>query len=181
MALTRLNNRSISAVTELPSSITSGMVLQTVQARKTDTWSTDSKSFAVITGLSATITPVSTTSKILVLIDVMAVANYYTSSIALFRNGTEIAQADSAGSRPRSILEISIPPSWNSDGGVLRHAANYLDSPSTTSAITYDLRGVERRDGFEGLLFVNRSEQDRNTTGYDQRGASTLTLLEIAG
>ena len=53
----------------------------------------------------------------------------------------------------------------------------FLDSPSTTSALTYKVQG--RLDA-NGVLYINRTGQDANAD-YGSRGISTLTVMEIAG
>jgi len=57
MAIIKPNNNTISAITALPASISTGKVLQVVSVTKTDTFTTSSSSFTDITGLTANITP----------------------------------------------------------------------------------------------------------------------------
>jgi hypothetical protein len=66
MALTKINNNTLSAVTTLPAAIATGKVLQVVSTTKTDTFTTTSTSFTDITGMSVSITPSSASNKILV-------------------------------------------------------------------------------------------------------------------
>ena len=66
MALTKLNNQSLAAVTSAGIPIRSGTVLQVVSETSAATVNTSSASF-VTTGLTATITPSSSSSKILIL------------------------------------------------------------------------------------------------------------------
>ena len=53
----------------------------------------------------------------------------------------------------------------------------FLDSPSTTSALTYKVQG---RVDANGILYINRDGQSANAD-YGSRGISTLTVMEIAG
>ena len=70
-----------------------GAILQVVSTFKSDTFSTASTSFVDITGMSATITPTSATSKILVFINLtVGHAASHFSPVNLLRNGTNIAQ-----------------------------------------------------------------------------------------
>ena len=55
MALTKLNNQSLTAVTS--AGLPSGSVIQVQSTTKTDDFSSPSSSFADITGMSLTITP----------------------------------------------------------------------------------------------------------------------------
>ena len=53
-----------------------------------------------------------------------------------------------------------------------------LDSPSSTSELTYKIQ-IET---FAGTGFVNITERDSNDSrGFDMRGVSTITVMEIAG
>ena len=52
----------------------------------------------------------------------------------------------------------------------------FLDSPSTTSSVTYK---VQVRHNVNGTMYINRSGQDSNAD-YGCRGISTLTIMEIA-
>jgi len=157
-----------------------GKVLQVLQAVKTDAFSTTSTSLVDVSGLSVSITPSSTSSKILVHIDLCLTASYYIGHAQLVRNSTLLYRADSAGSRPIDTITFSQNPS--NDGISQRSSAMYLDSPSTTSATTYKVQASTRKDGASsGVFYINRTVQDRDTTGYDARGVSSITVMEIAG
>jgi hypothetical protein len=108
-----------------------GSVLQVVNASYSTGVSSTSSSLAD-TGLTATITPTSATSKILVLVDQCGVYTDGTANLGmelkLLRGATTLATignraaGDKAGGVVMSIGSIS---------------SNYLDSPATTSATTY--------------------------------------------
>jgi len=173
-----LNSSSISGLAAVGglSSPQTGSVLQVVQVVKTDAFSTTSTSFVDVTGMSASITPTSSSSKILVLFDIAIGAANGSSTIGkILRNSTDIYIGDTAGSRPRVAFQL--------DGGggiqytVLRTPIFYLDSPATTSSTTYKLQ-IYNTAGSAGT--VNRVEQDRNTSSYNVRTASSITLMEIA-
>tara|TARA_R100000234_G_C4933270_1_gene149472 strand:- start:11 stop:268 length:258 start_codon:yes stop_codon:yes gene_type:complete len=66
MAITRLNNNSLTSITALPSAVAVGKILQVVSNTVTTNNTTSGTSYTD-TGLSATITPTSSSSKILVL------------------------------------------------------------------------------------------------------------------
>jgi hypothetical protein len=52
-----------------------------------------------------------------------------------------------------------------------------LDSPNTTSSITYGVRA--RNFGGLEVTYINRTEDDSNLNSV-ARGVSTITLMEIA-
>ncbi len=150
-----------------------GSVLQVVQLAKTDTVSTSSTSFVDLTGVSVSITPTSSTSKILVFLDLGVSpptnGGFY---IRLLRDGSAIYIGDAAGSRPQATIGPTVD-----FYGMSRHNAVYLDSPGTTSAVTYKIQGMTSG----GTGYLGRSANDRNNALYDPRApAGSITLLEIA-
>ena len=56
---------------------------------------------------------------------------------------------------------------------------NHLDSPATTSAVTYGLYHAEADNGSNGL-YINRSQSDTDNTNFN-RVTSSITLMEICG
>ena len=83
----------------------SGQVpVQVVSTTKTDTFTTTSTTFTTITGLTASITPRSASSKILIIVDVTGSQEVGVNDafIGLFRDSTQIALGDAAGSRTLS-------------------------------------------------------------------------------
>ena len=94
------------------------------------------------------------------------------------RDSTELGRAASASNRPAEALPFSQPP--DTDGAMMGISTEILDSPSTTNAITYKVQSANRADGVQ-TLYINRSESDRNTTSYDPRTVSYITVMEIAG
>ena len=153
-----------------------GKVLQVLQAVKSDAFSTTSTSLVDVSGLSVTITPTSTSSKILVTVDLFISSSHFVSHAQLLRGTTELYKGDVASNRPRDTITFSQDDSAN--GIMQRSSAIYLDSPSTTSATTYKIQASQRKDGSH-TCYINRTEQDRDTTGYDPRGASSITVMEI--
>lgn len=161
------------------SSLPVGAVLQVATAYKTDVQTiTNNLTFVDIAGLTITITPTSSSSKFLILWNV-ALANGTDQShgyIRLVRNGTNIGLADAAGSRtPASSAIVNTGVA----GQINVSSNSFLDSPNTSSSITYKLMGASNNVG--GLTYVNRSLRDTDLAGYDGRATSSLTVFEIAG
>jgi len=161
--------------------IGTGAVLQVAQGFKTDTFSTSSTSLQDVSGLSATITPISSSSKFLIMVNMTYINTYFVGRVVLLRNSTEIGMADAASNRPRSFLYYSNSTNAATDGQWLRESMNYLDSPATASAITYKIQVSARTDGQGGTFYINRSKEDRDTSSYDARGVSSIVVMEIAG
>ena len=150
-----------------------GNVLQVVQTVKTDTFSTSSSTLADITGLSVTITPASSSNKILVLVDLHIGYSVYAGIVHLLRGSTKIYAGD--GGLNRCGLYSNV---FASVGNVLLPVtATFLDSPATTSATTYKLQTATYGGGTQ---YVNRTGDDINESTRDGRTVSTITLMEIA-
>ena len=150
-----------------------GKILQCLQAQKTDTQTTTTAGFVDITGLSVTITPAATTSKILVFsnINTVGTVGAAASFTRIVRDSTEIAIGDAAGSRLRVSANGYAP-----DAGDNRHHSTvWLDSPSTTSATTYKAQFTANATN---TGYINRTQSDSNNTGY-ARSVSTITVMEI--
>lgn len=157
-----------------------GKVLQVKSTTKTDTFSQASSSSAspvTITGLTVDITPSSVSNKILVMyaLDVSS-SDTSTLDTFLFRDSTGICIGDADGSRPRATMAGT----GQAVGTFFRQnlAAQFLDSPSTTSQITYSIKVGANATV---TAFINRNDRDRNTTIDDARSTSTITVMEIAG
>ena len=148
------------------------------QAFKSDAWSTDSNDFVDIPGLEVTITPESADSEVFVMLDMMVNVSHYCGEVQLVRNGEYIAQADEAGLRPRSTIVVGIPPTTHGDSQ--RSSANFLDKPNTTEPVTYKLVARGRKDDeLNGAIYINRTDEDRDSNTYDGRGVSSLTVMEV--
>jgi len=106
-----------------------GKVIQVVQGTTTTSTSTASTSF-VTTGLTASITPLFSTSKILAIVSGALYENAINNQafMTLYRNAVEL-----------SGVSNGFPPSvYSSAGGVVSGASFcYLDSPATTSSTAY--------------------------------------------
>lgn len=138
---------------------------------KTDTFTMASTTFTDVTGLSVTITPSASTSKILVLINLqMGTQVGVTNCFArLVRGATTIAVGDAAGSRiPTTIFG---PASAANPMGSMA----FLDSPATTSATTYK---VQIRAQSANTVAINRDVTDTDSTAT-QRNISTITAIEV--
>lgn len=155
-----------------------GSVLQVVSVTKTNTFTTTSTSFVDVTGLSVSITPSSTSSKILVLSDVFLSNSGSTGRtyIKAMRDSTSIAVGASASSR--ELCSSYFYGTTNETGGYdgEKSAMTYLDSPSSTSALTYKMQIKAR----SGTATLNRNGQDGDGD-YSPRTASTITVMEIQG
>lgn len=155
------------ALTKVPTQMMgAGAVLQVVQASTSTTTGTTSSSYVDATNLTAIITPSSSSSKILVLVDYNTYTqadNSITMGVRILRNGAT------------AIWEDSVAHSNNVNANVAigtRNSILKLDSPATTSAITYQVQ-IKRNSvaGTGYAVYLNGSAAN----------ISTITLMEIAG
>lgn len=160
------------------SQLPAGSVLQVVQATKTDTASyATSGAWTDLVGISASITPSSTSNKILVLVSISSGcsgANSPDTLVRLKRNSSVVTGAigDASGSRTLGSFGLN---TWRSSYELGNASFQYLDSPSSTSSLTY---GFDIKNGDTG--FINRTSADENSTG-GERGISVIILMEIKG
>lgn len=154
---------------------TNGSVLQVVSTTKTDTYShTGGLTFSNVTGLSASITPTSTSSKVFVTASVNVSGNNGATWFKITGGNTASYVGDAAGNRIR-IAGSMLPLATAQMATV---TLGYLDSPSTTSATTYQIQ-IAAQDNTT-TTYVNRTPTDTDSTSF-ARAASTITLMEISG
>ena len=185
MAITRLGGATAITGT-IPTSVAPGAakVLQVVSTTKTDVFSLSGTTTKTdVTGLSVSITPSSTSNKILITGFVGSGTSPGSQQIFihLLRGSTEIALGDSAGARRRAHSSaVGNTDTSNLENWVLTPVPfTTLDTPNTTSATTYKIQisGATANS----VMYINRSIRDTEGTYYDGRIVSTITAYEIAG
>ena len=156
-----------------------GSIVQTKSFTMTSTTTTTSDGF-VDTGLQLAITPSSASSKILITGHICVGGSYFKTYVRLLRGSTVLSVGDAASNRPQ-VYSASHPgaESWDSYA-TTPVALNFLDSPNTTSSVTYKVQ-CKAYNGASGTATINRTSDDRDTSNYDMRTVSVITLQEIAG
>lgn len=156
-----------------------GAVLQVVSTAKTDTFSTSSTSYVDVTGLSVSITPTSATSKIFIsaTVPTSALGSSNVKFFTLTRGTTELLVPTSPGSRQSAGFSLV---QTNLAEDMISATLQFLDSPATTSAIEYKVRGKMSGATAGNALYVNRGTTDTDTFTFP-RGVATITLMEVAG
>jgi hypothetical protein len=162
-----------------------GSVLQVQSTTKTDTFSIASSStFADITGLTVSITPKFSTSKILIIayIGGSSFSNGGSSAYRFARNGTlGVGVGVASGSRQGTGFRFPNGAGGDSNLSYGGLSMNFLDSPATTSATTYSVQLITQNLS-AGTAYINASQGDVNTAeSYGTRSACTITVMEIAG
>ena len=161
-----LNSSSITGLAAVGglSSPQTGSVLQVVQATYATNTNTTSTS-PVATGLTASITPTSATSKVYVMVANPMRRNngnglYNGFKVYLYRNGSAIWT-------PMSNVGYSYQSGTDAAVSVIV-AFNYLDSPATTSATTY------------AMYFNANSGQVVTASSCVDNDSANIVLMEIA-
>ena len=161
-----------------------GSVLQVVSTTSSTQTGYSSASFLTINELTTSITPTSTSSKILIMVSMTIGLPSNAYGFAKFqRNGSDIAGAkgSATGSSPTAAtFEMGVS---NSAGSFTQHAFSnvfmYLDSPATTSSTSYSIVANAQQTG--ALTFYINRAQGPNGDANNISGISTMTLMEIAG
>tara|TARA_R100000458_G_scaffold43070_1_gene40979 strand:+ start:849 stop:1448 length:600 start_codon:yes stop_codon:yes gene_type:complete len=160
--------------TLLTSTTATGKILQVVSTTKTDTASSSSSSFADISGMAVTITPSATSSKIYLTGYVHLGINDARYSIYLkFTGGNTASYIGDAATGVECANHVRMSNA-NSSYEQESSPLMYLDSPNTTSAITYQLQWAIQSGQTAYLNRAYTLDADRGNT------ASTLTAMEVA-
>jgi len=160
-------------------SLPAGSIVQVVSTTKTDPFSesvASGSSSSIITGLTASITPRSTNSRILVhfMVDCGQQGTYLT----LCENGSAITAAtgDAAGSAQRVTATRDFTYSTFYNQSI---AGTFVHSPASTSALTYGVK-ISHSSQSTRTMYVNQTP-DGLTDDEHGRAISTLTVMEIQG
>jgi len=166
---------------DLAQAVADGLALsynQVVQTVKTDTFSTTSNTFTPVTGLSASITPAATSSKVLIIAQV-SFSLETTASVGHFRlaggNAGDYV-GDAASGRIRGVFafrNMSDDQYYSTTPGVMV----YLDSPATAASVTYSVETMSS-SVTAGTVYVNISGRDF-ADDRGMRSASSITLIEV--
>ena len=142
------------------SQLPAGTVLQVVQGIYSSQASSSTSTWAA-SGVTASITPTSSTSKILILVSMQGVGkdtNTTSVDLSIYKNGSSLIQFAAGNTAYTASTATNYPGTA---------AFNYLDSPATTSATTYAVYFRSNNNNVGVYLQANGS-------------ASTITLMEIA-
>jgi hypothetical protein len=135
-----------------------GKVLQVVSNNTTTNTSTTSSSYVAVTNLTQSITPSSTSSKILILVN----TNLYVSSngtegvFTIYRNGSDLTGGNGFADMYTGSSDL-----------ILQAPMMYLDSPSSTSSVTY-------------AVYLKRTQPSGSLQTSLRGTTNTITLMEIA-
>ena len=163
----------------LPSG-SAGGIIQVRQSVLTTvaTYSISGMTWTEVTGLTTTITPTRSDSKILCMVSIGAIASNGSNQrygMALRRGSTNIGGNTDGSNHTRA--------NWCYTGRALGNAPDahigytYLDSPASTSTQTYKVM-ITTEGSY--TLYINRSSSDSDSSSVF-RASSTFTLMEVSG
>lgn len=156
-------------------SSSSGNILQVLQATKEDTFTTTSESFVDIPGLSLTITPSNSSSKVLINTTI-GIGSANISHIQVRRDGVDIAP----GITPPAGYASGYSGSSVNDGNTIEPLnIHFLDEPSTASPVVYTVAVKCRQSS--SMTAINRTTNDSSSTNLGIRSKSYITAMEVAG
>ena len=144
------------------------------------TFYTNSGSFTDITGMSVTITPTRSDSKIFIMSNLCygGDANLY-AGVKLLRDSTAIGLSTwPTGNQTAATFTVTLGNVGNWEYKTLTAAHQILDTPSTTSAVTYKLQVFS--DTSDRTFYLNRPWSGSNSN-WIVAGSSTITAIEVSG
>ena len=134
--------------------------------------------FYDVSGLSVNITPKFSTSKILVMVQMNIGTDQSTQRIGvrLRRDSTTIGASTETGNSNNvgTVTSLEHHRVYQSQS-VNFH---FLDSPSTTSQVTYKPQVAQENSGGSSMVYINRVDGNNNNTYYN--GSSTITVMEVS-
>ena len=157
-----------------------GGIIQVKQTLKTDSFHTTSQSYTDITGMTISITPKFNTSKILLQCNIQfgGALNLY-APVRLLRGSTHIGQSTVySGGQTNATFSLNLTDvsGTASQYKIFSTVYQILDSPATTSEVTYKLQ-VSSWVGRN--FYINRSEQDSGAA-WTHGASSSMTAMEVS-
>lgn len=173
------------ALNIVSSDLPSGTALQTVATTYTSRFITNSQSYVEVTGLTTSITPSSSSNKVLVKINVTFSA-FGHGGFKVYRSqgGTDTLLSVGDANASQTNQEREVVHFYRTTGNSTTYdsesaAITILDTPSTTSAVSYKLfAGVPHSNTYYALVNYQYSE---GNYAYSSTTISTMSLTEIAG
>ena len=167
MGLTRINNQALPTLEN--NKLPSGTVLQVQQTKSSSALSSNATTFGDF--LTVSITPTSTNSKILVTANLCVGTKWWNNQgrFRIVRDSTTISANSTVG----------WPWQFGADDGndgyeMINYHLQLLDSPSTTSEITYKAQMHSQSSSY----YVHMNRHNQSSTAH---GESYITVMEIAG
>lgn len=174
--MSQLRTNSIVPVGGIPAGASGGGIIQVVRASYATQTSSTSASWVNV--FSASITPKSSSNKILI----HATCTWHSSNNGGYlrvARGGNIIEGSSSGQASQAVCHAGTLYG-NADFltyGTTQSSWMVIDSPASTSSLTY---AVEMYAASACTVYINRNQFNNNRI-YDPAGISFLTLMEVSG
>ena len=156
-----------------------GGIIQVAVTQKSDVFTWGTTGDVAITGMSVSITPTRSDSKILIHVEIGASGVYndaYPIFWQLYKDGSQISGAKGSGTSGSTVKCASYSKNYVYYTGTST-SFSFLDSPSTTSATSYQLYG--QRHSSSGTAYFNATARQINERYAES--ISTITAMELSG
>ena len=156
-----------------------GSILQIVQEAQTGQTSESVGASPALSGdlISKAITPSATSSKILVrAMLIVGISDDKQVFTQLFKDGSAIANAKGITATNRQMISGGVYITSVGRIGMITH--EFLDSPNTTSSVTYSYR-FSHDSNSSKTIYLNRDHTNSDNSNAS-RGYSSITLMEVA-
>ena len=173
------NTGVVTGLAALPdSAMASGSIIQVVNVFSNTHMTSTSTSFVDLTGITATITPASSSNKILIVCNIaLSKQDNHSFLGIMLRDGSTISGSGGVAEDAHGNQEAGI---WwnirNSNHDTTPTTIHYLDSPATTSAVTYKAQGKTTNSVY--AFSLNRTNGGENQL-YASPTFSSITLWEV--
>ena len=156
-----------------------GKILQVQSTLITDVKSTTSASFSDISGFNVNITPSSASSKVFVQISMRITGESNEAYLQLVRSvgGSDTAIGNGTGGNHDAFQSVFIRTGSNGYYDYVNTSFAMLDSPNTTSAITYKLQWRLLQGQ---TLYLGRTGYSTTAANYSGSSSNTITVMEVA-
>jgi len=148
-----------------------GQIVSTVTGTEFSTSATTS--FSAVTDLSVSITPTSTSSKIYITCTVCSGNEGTGSGLFQLRRDASLIYPNRGVT---NYYDGFMLYDSNDDNVTRTYTVQFLDSPSSTSSLSYQLYG---KSSGSGTTHVNRSGNNNASQGYSHRMQSVITVMEV--
>ena len=173
---------------DLATDVTLGKILQVKTNTTRDSTGslqcTPNQTYVDIPDQNVTITPSSASNKIIIMFHQIGETNYdthhYVMAVkrAISGGATTVIEGAAAGNRTQMLTTLTRSDGSNNTTTIdAAHCSGYLDSPNTTSAITYTVVVQDAEN--TNYYYYNRTANDDDTQ-YRERGLSWITVMEVA-
>jgi len=182
--MSQVRTNSIVPVGGIPAGATGGGIIQMVQTNVTTNSSqSTSTTYADITNMSVSITPRSSSNKILLMCALSYSSDTTNAEIAfrMIRDSTVINVHTGSGTHVTDATWGTADASTTANAGwnMGNWSQSFIDAPATTSSITYK---IQTASGFEQpahTLYINRAYNTSATEGIWT--TSNLIAMEVSG